>query len=1618
MNLFGRPPQEMDINYISPEDMAMWDIHDFIDVDENGRLFFARLDNNELTARDEQRSERLFDYFNNTVIMENENLSFTAFELSLIEFAETLNSMITTPNDYINFGLARDYLIRNLINSNPDIEELASYYKTADNVLGSGTNLGSRRITNFIRVYQTYGDVTRNDLPQMQMNAWNALNEEKKEALEFFTILELMGGGGRNGNYFSLASAYSVYRMVYDEAYIRTLDAYKVCWIPFFGLFLIGEYHVIKATRDEIWVPYSEHITRMNLGYAGLNETTNSISNNLETYLESSENLLVFRNTGAEALSWENAERAFFLSGFNHDDIQDLKQFYDVIVVNDSAFNGFNLGFNLVMLMKMLAEEAGFLMEDAANNLNREFAIIENEREGQIASYREIYSLYLSGDCSLEDLMAQAEIGFSGLSQNRHLENFYNVISDNLYRLNNSGLGAALEYQKLALMFPEIINRAWDEKYDLELSKREEQWALQFRDLDHQYRLWLNSAEKILERGRFAWRDNEEMLNDAFNAWLNSFESEYSRISDLWTASYLEGLHNKEVWASYALNAASEASSEVMLALVGSSAEAGARTFDTLDPMGIMLNTGAMEGERIISEILGSIGNDYLYTAFNSIRRSGNSLTAAVRNGLNPGAVRNYGTALVMTASLSKTVREEFEERELSKLTHIVMSHARNAYLHLEDNVRTANENYRQNMDEIFIIEGQWGRSGSGYRKNVVVHSTFFFSNITDLAVVEGYMNFILPETSLSEYFNQGLPQNIDLYQKELLIDSINSSFLKYVDEIFNNNNGLFTLHIGEGPLKRSNYSLDNGKEGLFENQGSGEQGRLLAEYIYWNHIESRGIMLMNAAPWDKPLWDSRGSFFSAPSLRSAASLAIKIAGGGLIGSIVGDLVFSGLDIAGGYKSWEEAGFSMGKSLAGIAANNLVGGVFSGMSGLYSKEGITGVGYNAILAGSQAFTGNITSGIINGLNYTRDGGFSYSFDAFSNFKQGGINALSSGLGNFTTGIMSLGAMGFTNSHNNIHSNAIELSKLTGNLVSQSINFASGNDFVFNLFNINSISEKYNSGLVELHIGRNGIGMQMGDRGYELNRGVITNSFLGLEAWKANAQIFFGNNSSRTYASQMRTLYSGNDVLKQEYNNVLEGRTVFSVWDEDHMYSHYDEETGIKTIFINRDALNSSSPLDLNVYISHEAYRDGIKSGEQEQKAETERAVIGHAETAMNIFTTYGGYGQSAGMVIEAILVSIAQNTSDSRLMDTLTGRYDSSDDYWKIMPDGTLVTSKDGWLKLSDGTYVRDANGNRIGAEEIETGLLNILYGGTHNVRYSNYSDEQIAAVQTLMRNADMTYSNDENDNPRTRRWEGNPENIPLDMNDVMESFGTTVASHVFARYYNNNIVSSIAASLDMDLSFLVTRSIPESVNARLAELYFANFGFFNDIGGFVDHSLDYYYTLSFKEWYNDNYEFYKYLHFGLDLSREGGSEGDSIFAGIPGRVSNLDWNYRDNGFSMEIEYGFMFEGVFIGTGIFGQYLHLLNEPELAVGTIVDSMTIIGNIGGSPYNEVGKEKYRPHLHYTMLTKNINFNLAALVFFLGHDGLNSLSSINGVNTTYDPLTFYNHFLGIYIPRWDE
>jgi murein DD-endopeptidase MepM/ murein hydrolase activator NlpD len=121
------------------------------------------------------------------------------------------------------------------------------------------------------------------------------------------------------------------------------------------------------------------------------------------------------------------------------------------------------------------------------------------------------------------------------------------------------------------------------------------------------------------------------------------------------------------------------------------------------------------------------------------------------------------------------------------------------------------------------------------------------------------------------------------------------------------------------------------------------------------------------------------------------------------------------------------------------------------------------------------------------------------------------------------------------------------------------------------------------------------------------------------------------------------------------------------------------------------------------------------------------------------------------------------------------------------------------------------------------------------------------------------------------------------------------------------------------------------------------------------------------------------------------------------------------------MEYGYFFEGNVIGTGIYGEYLHMNENPYYSIGNVITSGSQLGRLGDTG---VGSG---PHLHYDILTKGGSYySASALTMLLGNTYFDPGNYIvsnpifwefdrQASRTAYKPSLYYRNSLGVTLPR---
>ncbi|MDR1618993.1 MAG: M23 family metallopeptidase [Treponema sp.] len=1697
---------EYDEHYTSPDNRGDWNIKDIIGVNDKGMLCFS------FGGINENSLKILKDYLERTGTDEQGRYELSRFDEAVLALNQRMALYLTGGEKYEQWGLARDFLIKCLSEANGDISYLKENYRTADQ-LKPGTPLGEldyyKGLLGDIEIWEADRDAV-NYVSVLQYFAYINMSDAERADLEFFTILNLFGGGGRDGSPFTIVSVMREYGYVTEAVRRKYTEFARKCddwWEPKF--LYRGHRDRAKNVYLRMLPMYFESFSRFVSGSLNLADGISRLNTNNRNYLDSCAGLAALTGeNGEKAVEWDDIERSLKTAGVSDEKIiGDIRTCWNMMADGGNAFF-----YSVTEAMAGLAEWSTGVRDEKKQALEKEWEKDELVRTQYLSGFRAITDAFIAGKADLRELSECMEDAFGSKapSLKNHLENMEEILGTGLSGMVQEGNGGRQAGAVMAKEYAALVTRAVYQRSQAELAAREEEWNIERNDIVEKYLVWKNTAARILEKGREDWNNGTARIRKAFNQWDAQFNEEYKMMDEAWNAAFLAALEDKEAWLDRAAETAAAASSGAMLALVGAGAEAGARAMDTRIPVGMTPAFRADEAEALLEELLGASGIRNMADAFHRIGGIAETTGTFVRRGIGGPGFWNAGAAKVAAANLIRESNAELAARESRRLAIVARTAAREAAASLESVVNDENKNFRASLDEMLIFDGQWRRNGNNYIKDIVVHSTLFDPVITEQREITGYRNyrFQMPEfkTSLDEDFLekldafaiQALIQNIYREVGDIQRDVFGAEDEKKTEvKIYNETRfiepGKFGLHIGYMPVQHPSPDIDGGKSGVILHPGAGELGRIISDYYYWAVIDAEGIARSSMAPWDRPLWDSRGSWFEAPTTRSISEIALQTITGaatlavsivvplaakasvaatiGVISAVaavetainlVDDAIFFTLDTGFSYKRFDEAGFEFGKKALITASSSIIGAVLGGVGNLPGLTGILteNIGFlpgritaKTLMTGTQAAISGVVTNALSGIQYSHEGGWSYSNKTFTGGLAGvGINMLSAMTATLTGEVMNWGLEGF---YGDVYSNGTRLSALTGGLAGQGVNYAFGNGFALNLANSGLLthwllsnagyletdpgllSHESGTGFMELRLGNEGAQMGFGTGGLDVSIGTLAAASKGFEAWRENARLLLANDVTRKHASQMRTLYSGDEKNRKEYESYIAGTTVAKerrgiVETE----SFFDETTGVKYVYFGEKALNDESRFGLNIYFAHESYRNGRDDGELGQIIETYSAVTGHIAAALGIMGTYGENSIGFGLAQEARdfynNITLAMSTGNSEAANdaririgAILGNYDSGGDFWKLLNDGTLMNDNKGWLTDTNNNPVRNNRGDQIGADGIETGLLNILFGGTHGVIYDEYTESQISLAQSLMIAAGMNYREGADGKIQSRSWSGNKKGQKLDMLNIMNRAGNSIAAQVFARYYDATADALISKNLGKGLDIPVTHYVPYVVKDRFANLLDAKTNFYGSLKSFLDLSRGYSVTGEFGDEYIDKngvkrYASYDYKHYGEDFARGEEGIGDPIFAGMSGRVTDVNWN-ENNGNCLQMEYGYFFEGNVIGTGIYGEYLHMNENPYYSINNVITSGAQLGRLGDTG---VGSG---PHLHYDILTKGESYYSAStLTMLLGNtysDPENHIVSNpifwdfkkQASRTAYKPSLYYRHSLGTTLTR---
>ncbi|OHD19253.1 MAG: hypothetical protein A2Y37_07140 [Spirochaetes bacterium GWB1_60_80] len=871
--------------------------------------------------------------------------------------------------------------------------------------------------------------------------------------------------------------------------------------------------------------------------------------------------------------------------------------------------------------------------------LEEHFASQAGDQQTAAAAYQTVYNQYLLGEATDEQLAAAAAKAFgpASASYRTHLRRLGNHYQTYLFTetpsLESEALGDISSYQTL-------IHRIANARNNAELQARQYEWRILQTDLEHKTAAWQDAASLILERGLTDFDAGYSRLQEGWQAWQNRYQAEYDRYAFLWSDSWLTLQTDKMGWVEQATLAANTAASDVHLALLGDAAASAGRAAELdIIPELQLENSSA----NLLEEALNATGITSLSSALSAQSGSANTAASSVRTGLGGPSAWDAATIQVAASSFVRSANQELAARQARIMAAQAREQLAQIIGSIDSAVAGANQNFSDSMDATWQGDGYWNISGGYYTKEVVVHSTVQEKYITQAASVRRYNPFapapVEIQTDLSESNLQTLDADAiqalmlavqdeveaaqevlfgkkdeksvstlirSTYEKPVLVDGIpetrydeEGNEYTYTPRVWTTETtaleadqkasqtispGLFGNYIGAAPIVKLQPNLDEGQDGIFEaaSLGKGELGRLMAEYIYWSMQEGRGYTEANKPVYDKALWDSRGSWFQAPTIKGLVDIGVTIAataltaplggiGGALLGAGVGlvdDAIFGLLDGTSGYKKWEEVGLDFGKKVASAAVNLAIGGVFNGFAaapgsdavgklfgkveGLASSLPTSGIGSvigKTMLGGMQTMTTSLANSAINAFQW--DGqGISWSGDAFGQGVQGGLISMASGMASTFVG----GSLGLANLYDG---NAVSLSSnifntqnisafngLMGGLAGAGVTYALTGNATFNVLNASDLTGgALSGGLFELSFGKNGFsGGQIGMGGTNVSLGTIASSLGGLMESINIARMKYGDAGQRQIFNGINMLgYTGNEANWDLGKRIFGGR---------------------------------------------------------------------------------------------------------------------------------------------------------------------------------------------------------------------------------------------------------------------------------------------------------------------------------------------------------------------------------------------------------------------------------------------------------------------------------------------
>ena len=1301
------------------------------------------------------------------------------FENALIELSKKMNDYFTDPEKFMQWSYAREYLLTAKVNDG-EFKSLKNFISGKDEMKEDGS-LGRANIkhNNLDKVQSLYSRLNSEQIYNSEdlfFSIWDALSDEEKADLEFYTILTLT----ENNDYFKGFSQYytmDLYNFAFNYVNGRHNEAKRYYKNPM--AFTIGwlwkdMYEINGTTLNNMRGIVDETNNSVNQWISGLKNNLNTISENASAYIASCEKLeaLGYSGKNDKIIGWKEISTSLLAT--KNLDLKEISEFKKSWELMQDEFN-LNV-YSVIEALHLLLEWVNDKEAKSKINLQKTWTENINSQKQNEKDFMEIINNYINGAADIKNLKeaAQKAYGVNSSAWKNHFNNMQTVIFDyfSMYHDININYYSENKYEfyNLGNELVLLTEKTLQSRYMAEYAAREIEWNQKLEDTYKKLEEWEKSAELILENGRIDWIVSKEKMKQSFKRWIENFQNEYDRINSEWSDAYLAGLEDKERWLDQAHNAFNEASSEAMLSLLGIESERLSRFTDTREPLGI--RGAAPEADLIMAELLQSSGIVNMFSAFSSINDITSASSIHVKQGMGGIAVWDSSLKKAASSELAREKNLEIANNETKKLAYNARTTADKAVKRLADNVDTANKNFRESMDDTFIMRGLWRRSGENYSKEIIKGSTIITPVVTQKVTVTGYKDYIMEPVTLNTNLHEINFETLDSIAIEILLDNVYKELDVIVENIFGTEEkkGKFGIYIGESPELKPSEEMKKERNSMFRHEGEGEQGRLLSDFYYWSILDAIGNSELGLAPWDKRIWNDDGCFIKAPSVRLAGTIVgsvvagIFTCGAGLAGAAIAvaigsatEIAFGSLDIAFGYKEFGEAAFNMGKAIL-TSAVSCFGG--AGIEILSSSINIANAGLNSLVKGAISAAGSYSTSVaasyIDALSF-KNGNFNYDHKAansswfdvntIANAASAGVSAGSSSFlknpkvislpdqkyfggalklaSSFSGEIAKYGIHTAFNlgSGMGLENSLIKAYDDMGGLTLNIASFGSILDFAYSTIARNNstgqiagdiLNKVGNTGFFEINIGSNGVTAQFGTGGIDLGGALYDLSKRGLDFMRMSGieDQDVKNTVLKTYGWGDWTAENTAVRIAKGVDDLLFDKNI------NDGYGLTTASSGKKGRII---TIKDSGDIKMNaVSLQHEAYRDGIIK--DDNYLETRRAVLAHTQMARNMMDI-NEIMANPDLLNDVYAYTFMNRDNFNAYVDA---NYDSSEDFWK------LVRGEDGKGRFEwDYQYTFDLS--EIGINERVNTLSNYALWDMYQLG-SNYESFNtfVAAVENF----------------------------------------------------------------------------------------------------------------------------------------------------------------------------------------------------------------------------------------------------------------------------------------------